>query len=213
MSSDTTWYLSGGLLVLVVLVLMAQRPSREKFPGSYPQLEPPVAATFKFEPQRVRIAVPKQLQDMRLVVFAYDDSGHMYGVLKSVNDGQITVNAGDNADLVLDVRQGRIGDYELLKRMDRYVRQVDMLERLRDASQNGRHVGVQRCLFPLCTRCIDGCKSVISGGDLPIEMQLGAGGEIRPVFSKGKCPRCGKCFTWCPLNVFVKAASVSNQGS
>jgi ferredoxin len=212
MLSNTAVKVSLIILGLTVAAFFVQKTLQEEFPGNYPRFAAPVQAGFEFVNQRVRISVPDQLNDLRVLVFAYDSRGHMQAVVKLVEDGNIEVSEGDYSDI--DVRfdkGGQVAGFEMLKRMDSYTRELDMFKTLKDARANGRQTGIQRCLYPACTRCIEACRSVISGEDLPLEMRRGEDGAIVPVYSKGKCPRCGKCFVWCPVNVITKSDSLSGK--
>ncbi len=200
------------ILGLAAGAFLVQKTLREDFPGNYPKFAAPVKASFEFVDQKVRIRVPNELNGLRVFVFAYDSQGHMQAIVKPVENGIIEVDRGDRSDI--DVRfdkDDQAAGFEILKRMDSYTRELDMFNALKEAMANGRQTGIQRCLYPLCTRCIDGCRSVISGGDLALEMRKGEDGAIRPVYSKGKCPRCGKCFVWCPVKVITKSDSLSGK--
>ncbi|MEN6436953.1 MAG: 4Fe-4S ferredoxin [Syntrophobacter sp.] len=196
------------LLGLTVAAFIVQKSFREEFPGNYPKFARPVDANFEFFNRQVRIAVPDELNDFRVFVFAHDSRGHMQAIIKQVVDGTIEVREGDYADIDVRFDGSQVAGFEILKRMDNYTRETDMFNALKEARVNGRQAGIQRCLYPLCTRCIEGCRSVISGGDLPLEMHRGPDGAIQPVYSKGKCPRCGKCFVWCPVNVITNTKSL-----
>lgn len=197
------------IIGLTAAAFLVQKTLHEDFPGNYPRFAAPVKAGFEFVDQQVRIRIPDELNGLRVFVFAYDSQGHMQAVAKPVENGTIEVNQGDNSDI--DVRfdkDDQVAGFEMLKRMDSYTRELDMFNALKEAKANGRRIGIQRCLYPVCTRCIEGCRSVISGGDLALEMCKGEDGAIRPVYSKGKCPRCGKCFVWCPAQVITKSDSL-----
>ncbi|MEN6438799.1 MAG: 4Fe-4S ferredoxin [Syntrophobacter sp.] len=209
MLSRTALKISFIILALTMAAFLIQKTLQQDFPGNYPKFAAPVNANFEFAGQHIRIGVPSELNDLRVFVFAYDSRGHMQAVVKAVEDGTIEVSEGDFSDIDVGFSQGnQIAGFEILKRMDSYTRQVDMAKALREANENGRQIGIQRCLYPVCTRCIDGCRSVIYGGDLPLEMRKSEDGAIVPVYSKGKCPRCGKCFVWCPVNVITTSGSL-----
>jgi ferredoxin len=200
------------ILGLTAAAFLVQKTFQEDFPGNYPRFAAPVEAGFEFVDQQVRIRVPNELNDLRVLVFAYDPQGHMQAVVKPVENGTIEVNQGDYSDIEVRFdKDDQVAGFEMLKRMDSYTRRLDMFNALKDARANGRRIGIQRCLYPVCTRCIEGCRSVISGGDLPLEMRKGKDGAIRPVYYKGKCPRCGKCFVWCPVKVITMSDSLSGK--
>lgn len=210
MPSSAPIKLAAALIAMSVCAMLVQASHSESFPGSYPSFESPIEATYTFAGSTATIAVPNQLNGLRVIVFAYDSSGRMFGILKPVSNGAVTVKHGDYADVEIRTEGRRVLGYDLLKRMDSYLRQVDMFDLLKDAQAKGRLHGIQRCLYPLCSRCLDACKSVISGGDIPLEMEVGPGGQIHPIYSRGKCPRCGKCFTWCPVQVITNSRAQRN---
>jgi ferredoxin len=200
------------ILGLTVAAFLVQKTIQQEFPGNYPRFAAPVKAGFEFADGQVRIRVPDELNNLSVLVFAYDSRGHMLAIVKPVEDGAIEVNRSDYSDMDVRFDQGdQVAGFEMLKRLDSYTREVDMFDALKEAKANGRRIGIQRCLYPVCDRCIEGCRSVISGGDLALEMLKGEDGAIRPVYSKGKCPRCGKCFVWCPVKVITKSDSLSGK--
>ncbi|ACG71590.1 4Fe-4S ferredoxin, iron-sulfur binding protein [Anaeromyxobacter sp. K] len=188
---------------------VAQAPWTEQFPGSYPRVHAPADARFEFLPDEIRIHLDEETKSGRIIVFAHAADGSLLGLLKPIVDGAVTVRRGDLADYRLAVRGRDVGEHRLLKAMDRYVEREDMLERILDARAKGLRFGVQRCLYPICNRCLDGCKSVMRG-DFPISMRVGERGNVEPVFAKGSCPRCGKCFVWCPSGVIRDSGSLTN---
>jgi ferredoxin len=200
------------ILGLSAAAFLVQKSLMVEFPGNYPRFAAPVKAGFEFADQQVRIHVPTELNDLSVFVFAYDSQGHMQAVVKPAENGAIEVNRGDYSDIDVRFDEGdQVAGFEMLKRMDSYTRELDMFTALKEAKANGRRIGIQRCLYPVCTRCVEGCRSVISGGDLALEMRKGEDGAIRPVYSKGKCPRCGKCFVWCPVKVITESDSLSGK--
>jgi len=203
MSNNSAFKLAVVLLALSVCAMLTQASHDEQFPGNYPAFEGPVEVSYEFSNGSVTLDVPAKLNGLRTFVYAYDRQGVMFGILKPIANGRITVNRGDYADVKIATSGRQVTGYELLKRMDHYLRQVDMFELLQQAQDNGLRHGVQRCLYPMCTRCLEGCKSVISGGDIPLQMEVAPGGQIHPVYARGKCPRCGKCFAWCPVGVIT----------
>ncbi|ABC80110.1 hypothetical protein [Anaeromyxobacter dehalogenans] len=196
-------------LAVALGVRAAQAPWREQFPGSYPRVVAPAEARFEFLPDELRIHLSDQTRSGRIIVFAHVEGGSLLGLLKPIVDGTVTVRRGDLADYALAIHGGEIGEHRLLKAMDRYVEREDMLERILEARAKGLRFGVQRCLYPICNRCLDGCKSVMRR-DYPISMRVGERGNVEPGFAKGSCPRCGKCFVWCPSGVLRDSGSLTN---
>lgn len=210
MSSKGTLSSALILIALSVCAMLAQASHDEQFPGNYPSFDGPIEASYSFDSASVTLDVPAQLNGLRVFIYAYDSQGHMFGILKPVANGRIAVSRGDYADVEIGTQGRQVTGYELLKRLDHYLRQVDMFELLKTAKANGHRYGVQRCLYPICTRCLEACKSVISGGDIPLQMEVAPGGQIHPVYAQGKCPRCGKCFIWCPVQVITNSRSGRN---
>jgi formate hydrogenlyase subunit 6/NADH:ubiquinone oxidoreductase subunit I len=79
---------------------------------------------------------------------------------------------------------------------------TNFLTLIRTARANGLRFGVQQCMYPVCTRCLEVCP-VISKG--VIQMNQAKNGAIVPSVIYGNCPRSGKCFTVCTLGAFYKA--------
>lgn len=193
--------------------LIAQAPFKERFPGAYPTFEAPIEGKFTFTSEGVEITVAETTKSGRLIVFAYEPSGRMVGILKPMEQGRLVVRPGDLADFEVQVEGKTVKGFSFLKRMDRYAESVDMAARLRQASDQGLRFGIQRCLHPFCSRCTSACASVISGGDLPITLNVAPSGHIHPSYAKGKCPRCGMCFTWCPSGLITQTHSLTGGGA
>ena len=197
------------VIILIVLITagiyFGRKVWDEYFPGDYPMVVPTVKAEFSFSENEIRVDLSGTTKSGRIIVYAYSSNSTFYGILKPINNNTLFIRKNDFADFAVPVRRGEIGNSHFLKKMDRYVKKVDMFRIIKDSSESGRNFGVQNCLYPICTKCTDGCKSVIHGGDLPIVMKVMKNGEIMPEFSRGKCPRCGKCFIWCPSGVIKRS--------
>ena len=200
------------LCILIVLLgaLVALQKSFPTFPGDYPRTAPPIEHNCAYFDERVEIRLAKGSKLGRLIVFAYDGNNKFIGLLKPVENGAVVVRRGDYADFTACVEGSEIRDVIFLKKMDRYDKKIDMFDALTGARNNNLRYGVQRCLYPICTRCVEACKSVISNSDIPIVMTVKPEGEVLPVFSKGKCPRCGKCFTFCPTGSIVNSSETQH---
>ncbi len=198
------------LLIAILLVLLGALVALRKyfptFPGDYPEIAPPIENTFEYFTDRVEIRLARESKLGRLIVFAYDAGNNFIGILKPVENGVVIVRKGDFADITARVEGNEIKDVVFLKKMDRYIRKIDMFDAVLYARSNTLRFGVQRCLYPICSRCVDACRSVISTCDIPIVMTVKPEGYVLPVFSKGRCPRCGKCFIFCPTGSIVNPA-------
>jgi len=193
------------LLVMATLVVFFTRKVIiEKFPGNYPMITPSLEFKTAFYKDRVEFTLPKATKSGRIIIYAYNIEGGYFGILKPIYNNTVKVYRNDFADFSINIEWNKITDVIFLKQMDRYIKRVNMFDLLElGRSKHLRH-GVQACLYPICTKCTDGCKSVLPNGDLPIKMMVMKNGQIMPVFFRGKCPRCGKCFIWCPSEVIKK---------
>ena len=201
------------LFILMFLVgsLIAIRTNVPTFPGDYPLIAQPIETTAVFYDDRVEIIVPGRMKLGRLIVFAYDDRSNYIGILKPVEKNLVIVRKGDYADFTAPVKGDTVKEVVFLKKIDRYVKKIDMYDALVYARDNKLRNGVQRCLNPICTRCVEACKSVISTYEIPIVMTVKPEGYILPVFSKGRCPRCGKCFMFCPTGSLMNPTEVQQE--
>lgn len=201
------------LFILIVLLgaLVTMRKNFPTFPGDYPLIALPIENTLEYLDGSVEIRLAKESKLGRLVVFAYDQDNNYISILKPVEKGVVIVRKGDYADFTAHVEGSEIRDVVFLKKMDRYIRKIDMYDALINARDHDLRYGVQRCLYPICTRCVEACKSVISTYDIPIVMTVKPEGYILPVFSKGRCPRCGKCFIFCPTGSIVNPSDIKRQ--
>ncbi len=196
------------LLVIVLVFLVAyfgRKVYKEIFPADYPMVVPTAEAEFLIgDGDEITVKLSDTTKSGNIVMYAYGPDGNFYGMIKPVRDFSFKIRKGDYADFMVQIYGREIGETSFLKKMDRYVRKVDMFDLVIEARNKEWNYGVQNCLYPICTRCTDGCRSVIFTGNLPIEMTVMDDGEILPVFRKGRCPRCGKCIVWCPSGVIQK---------
>lgn len=193
------------IIVLITLVIyFGRKVYREIFPGDYPMVTPTAESEFIFGENEIIVKLSATTKNGNIIVYAYGPDGNFYGMLKPIKDLSIIIRKGDNADFMVQVYGREIGETSFMKKMDRYIRKVGMYDLLIEAVEKKWNYGVQNCLYPICTRCTDGCKSVVSTSNLPLVMSVMDNGEIKPVFRKGRCPRCGKCIIWCPSGVIQK---------
>lgn len=190
------------VLALILAVLIAALASMHRvhpfYPGEYPSIAPPMRYDIEFHDDRVDLLLENEPRLGRVIVYAHDEKGCFIGMLKPVYDRRVTVRCGDYADFRAGLKDTSVESAEFLKKMDRYESKIDMFDAMVAARNAGRAYGVQKCLYPFCTRCVTACRSVIQGDDIPIALAIKPGGFIAPVFSRGKCPRCGRCFVNCP---------------
>lgn len=192
------------ILVLTLVIHFGRKVYTDYFPGEYPMVVSTSKAGFTDSENDLSVKLSGTTKNGNIIVYAYGSDGNFYGMLKPVKDLSIKIKKGDNADFMVQIYGREIGRISFMKKMDRYIRKVDMYNLIIEASQNEWNYGVQNCLYPICTRCTDGCKSVVPIERLPMVMSIMDNGEIKPVFRKGGCPRCGKCIVWCPSGVIQK---------
>lgn len=193
------------LLVAVVLVTitvyLGQTDLKQEFDGTYPEVIPAVEARFEFLHDRIEIKLSRDPAHPRILVFAYDEQGRQVTILKPVYDRKIIISQGDLADYRVNFEQGSVDGYELLKKAYGLYTSTDFFRQLVCAKDNDRRYGVQECLYPACTMCMDVCPVIANG---VIGMPVLKDGRIHPVIHYGGCPRCGKCFKLCKLGVIFK---------
>ena len=122
-------------------------------------------------------------------------------ILKPVFDRKVTISRGDLADYRVNFEQGVVTGYELLKKAYGLNTSEDFFRQLVRSRDQGRRFGVQECLYPACSMCMDVCPVIANG---VISMPVRKDGRIHPVIHHGGCPRCGKCFKLCKMGVIFK---------
>lgn len=192
------------ILLITLIIHFGRKAYTEFFPGEYPMVVATAKLEFTAGENELNLKLSGTTKNGNIIIYAYGPDGNFYGMLKPVKDLSIKVRKGDNADFMVQIYGREIGKISFMKKMDRYIRKVDMYDLIIEARKHEWNYGVQNCLYPVCTRCTDGCKSVVSIERLPIIMSVMDNGEIMPVFRKGGCPRCGKCIVWCPSGVIQK---------
>jgi ferredoxin len=202
---------SGFLLLLLVLVAtalayVAQASTGTRFQGSYPVVKPMVHATFRFQPQRVEIKLADTpLPAKRIVVFAYDENERQVCILKPVYDRTIVLTEDDHPDYRVRFKNGKVDEYDLLHGHRGLGSRTNFLDLLNAAKESGRRYGVQECLYPLCTQCLDVC---VVRKFFVLEMAVSEDGRIYPIFRNEGCPRCGKCMAVCNQYVICKPSDL-----
>jgi len=198
-----------GLMLLIVAALgvaaLFHTPHAPRYPGDYADVAPPIAARFQFHPEQVDVLLPAGSDLKHYIVFAYDDSSRLYGILAPTSGGRVVIRNGDCADFRVWARNDTIKDYALLKQVTRYTLAVDMAALLRRADSTHRKLGVQRCLFPMCTICLDICRRVKGTEKIALVIRTVDNGELVPVYFRGECPRCGECYVECPVGALLKS--------
>ena len=196
----------GYLLLLVLLLVTAavyvlQADLSQTFEGTYPEVIPPVAAKFDFQADRIEIKLSRDPAYSHIIVYAYDEDQRQVCILKPIEKRRIIINPGDRADYRVIFENNKVLSYEVLKKAYGMDRSEDFTGHLNAAKKAGRRYGVQECLYPACSMCLDVCPVVSTG---IIKMPVLPDGRIHPVIHYGGCPRCGKCFELCKMGVIFR---------
>lgn len=199
--------LAGILFVIAVLVItfvirQFQKPDVTVYEGTYPGIRGVIEPRYEFAGDRIILRFDEAVESGRLVVFVYDGQGNQYGMLKDIRDKSITITPGDYPEYQAFFKGAVVEGYKVFKRVNGRGEGEPFLELMRRAEAERLRYGVQQCMYPVCTRCLDVCPVIGKG---VIRMQQAKGGQIVPKVLFGSCPRSGKCFTVCTLGAFYKA--------
>jgi len=203
----------GFILLLLVLVVtgvayVCQSRHVVKYEGTYPAVKPMVKAEFSFRAEKVTIKLSEQPIWERVVVFVYDEEGRQVGILKPVYDQTVIIKPGESPDYRVSFTDGAVDDFEIITKINGVYEGEDFFSLLTQARKSSRRYGVQECLYPFCTLCMDVCPVIKQG---VIEMRVAKNGTIYPVINIGGCPRCGKCFEVCKVGVIFKSTLIHSQ--
>ena len=209
-STDKT---SASAFILLLLVLLAtgvayvgQAASTKKFEGTFPVVKPMVQGTFHFYPDRVEIKLGDDpLPVKRIAVFAYDNQNNQVCILKPVYDRTVVLTRDNYPDYRVRFRNGKIEGYDLLHGPSGLREKMNFVDVLNEAKGSGRRYGVQECLYPVCTRCLDIC---VVRKFFVLEMAAAKDGAIYPIFRNEGCPRCGKCMEACKQRVICRSVDL-----
>ncbi len=196
----------GFIMILLVLlatgtVLVFGKGDNAKNEGVYPVIRKPVQGDFVFKKDRVDIALSHEpLETKQVVIFAYDEQGHQVGLVKPVYERKVTIRSVDVHNYRVFFRGGKVSAYEINRGNRKQC--VPFIDILLQARESGRRFGVQECLYPVCTRCMDVCMVDTYS---VIEMKTLEDGAIFPVFHNEGCPRCGKCIVACKQKVICNS--------
>lgn len=138
--------------------------------------------------------IVKEYEGRFLSVYAYDEYGNHISKLKRVINGKITINKNEisnykaiiSNDVVLSIEMGdkNTSFYQILK----------------DAMDNGRYFGLERCLLGM--QCIKICP--VSAVEVLVRDTSPDGrGRIIPHINNKKCIHGGLCTTTCPNNLII----------
>lgn len=188
------------VLVTTVVAYVVQAERKMKTEGLYPDIKPLMQGTFIFNSDSVRIQMAEDPVWKRIVVYAYEQDGSQVGIVKPVYDRSITITAKDRPDFRVRTKGNRVMGFDILKKTHETLQGESFLAVLNEAKNGFRRFGLQECLYPICTRCMDVCPVIQHG---VIEMPISENGGINPVVHLPGCPRCGKCFEVCKVGVLL----------
>lgn len=193
------------MLVTAGVVYVCQAHNEVKYEGVYPAVRPLIQGKFSFMGDRVEIKLSENPVSERIVIFAYDKEGRQLCILKPVYDQTVTVRPGEFSDYWVSFTDGVVDDFGVITKTRGFPQGEDFFSLLSQARASSRRYGVQQCLYPLCTRCLDVCPVIKHG---VIKMHVCKDGRINPVIHIEGCPRCGKCFEVCKVGVIMKSTDV-----
>ena len=200
-------YISGLVLFFCLLgtgfiIQRFQTPDTTVYEGTYPGIRGIIEPQYSFKEKEILLNFDENVTVDALVVFVYDDEGCQYGMMKILRDGVIRITEQDFPEYQAVFKGTVVEGYRIFRRVNGKSEVRDFFSLMQDAKARNLRFGVQQCMYPVCTRCLEVCP-VISKG--VIEMHQAEGGQILPFVLFGSCPRSGKCFTVCTLGAFYKA--------
>lgn len=195
-------FLFAAAVCLGFVVHYFQKPDTTVFEGTYPGVRGLIEPKFAFTGDEIILTLPEPVSTKQLVVFVYDEHGSQFGMLKDVRAGAIRIGKNDYPEYEAVFRGEDVEGYRIFRRVSGKPDVTDFLTLMHRARDAHLRYGVQQCMYPVCTRCLNVCP-VISKG--VIEMRQAENGAIVPFVMYGGCPRSGKCFGVCTLGAFYKA--------
>lgn len=200
-------YLAGVSLFLCLLgtgflIQQFQTPDSTVFEGTYPGIRGIIEPRYSFKEKEILLSLDGPVGTDRLVVFVYGDEGSQYGMVKTIRDDTIRITEQDYPEYQAVFNGSVVEGYRIFRRVSGKADTENFFTLMRDAKSRNLRFGVQQCMYPVCTRCLDVCPVSSKG---VIEMHQAEGGQILPFVLFGSCPRSGKCFTVCTLGAFYKA--------
>jgi hypothetical protein len=198
------------LVVLTGLFYADQKIPGIKTEGVIPLVRAANTASFRFGQESIEITLRDKAPTERLAVFAYDPEGRQVVIVKPVQGGtRLTIRPVDFADYRVTLENGQVKDFEIFREIPGIRKGVDFFRLLVEAKEASRLYGVQDCLYPICTRCMDVCPVIKQG---VIKMKVDEGGAFFPAIYLTACPRSGKCFAVCTMEVIVSATKAVKEG-
>ncbi len=195
-------FLLAGVICLGFVVQYFQKPDATVYEGTYPGVRGLIVPEVTFGEDEILMTLPGPVSTGQLVVFVYDEEGSQFGMIKDVHEGTIRIGREDYPEYEAVFRGAEVKGYRIFRRVNGVPDVTDFVSLMRRARKVNLRYGVQQCMYPVCTRCLNVCP-VISKG--VIEMHQAENGAVVPFVLYGGCPRSGKCFSVCTLGAFYKA--------
>jgi len=181
------------------ITVIAYNRVKSDIPATYPDITPLIQGEFLFSAERVIIQVSDTLPTGRMLVFAYDENGNQWSILKPVYENEITITRDEETDFKVFISPaGNIENHEFLKGKENSKRETNFYRLLVHAKERGYKYGVQECLYPMEQRCVDVCP--VRDREL-ITFHVFEDGRIGPKIDVWGCPRTGLCIHYCPQGI------------
>jgi len=186
------------------ITVIAYNRVKSDIPATYPDLKPLIQGQFLFFSDRIGVHVSDTPLTGRMLVFAYDEKGNQWSILKPIHENEITITRDDEADFKVYISPGgNIQTHEFLKGKEDTEESADFYRLLLDAKAMGYQYGVQECFYPMEERCADVCP--VEDRDL-ITFHVLEDGRIGPKIDVWGCPRTGLCIHYCPQGIIRNVA-------
>jgi ferredoxin len=167
-------------------------------------------SSFTFNSDSIDITLHERSATDRIAVFAYDAENRQVVIIKPVQDStKIVVRPGDSADYQVSLEGDEVRGSEILREVPGVSKSVDFFQLLVEARAASRRYGVQDCLYPFCTRCMDVCPVIKQG---VIKMKIDKSGAFYPAIHLTGCPRSGKCFAVCRVGAILSVSTAAKDG-
>jgi NAD-dependent dihydropyrimidine dehydrogenase PreA subunit len=191
-------------LLTISITVISYTRVKSDIPATYPDIIPHIKGEFQFAPVQVNIRVSDTPITRRLLVFAYDEKGNQFLIVKPVYANTITVTQDDEADFKVFIStEGNIEGYQLVKGKGNSQARINFYRLLLTAQERGYHYGIQECFYPMEEKCVDVCP--VKDMSL-ITFRVFEDGRIGPTIDTWRCPRSGLCIHYCPMGIIRNVA-------
>ena len=175
------------------------------YPSDYAKIAPPMDFPVKINKDKITFFIPSKEIGKPHIVYVYDKDSLQYGMVDPSLRNEINITPDIDASYKAVIKDYRVKSYSILKTLNGYKENVNLYQLLLKAIQDSGKYGVQRCLNPFCNKCVEECKDVKGEDRLAVEIIANKRGELTPVYYAGLCPRCGRCFKECPVELIIQS--------